>query len=314
MSVASVDQAFRQLLNRIELTPFRITLASERYSALKATIEGTLPGKTMRQIGSFKRGTKIRPVDFSDHLDFEVLVSFGQFSRYSEPGTGGVSLSEALQIVQLAIGSSEFYRVMPPQQGNPKVRVEYADQLAIELVPAFEDLSPQHYRGPMGPNCYVAGGSLYRWITADYEYDSQTILGLNARTEGQLAPTIKLVKAYFRNAGVPLRSFHTEILVANLVPSLVSDWNCKGYGYGYQHLFAGFLTEVSQIMTSAAVLRGSYSPPVDSGLSYATLSSLGTFLGARAKVAWQLCNANTVRGWTEFFGVPFPSGASKGAY
>jgi hypothetical protein len=314
MPVASVDDAFRELLSRIELSPFRVALASRRFNSLKTSIEGAFAGKTAHQIGSFKRGTKIRPADLSNQLDMEVLVSFGRFSQYSEPGTAAVTPAEALQIIRLAIQSNEICRVLPQQQDHPIVRVEYADQMAIELVPAFEDLRAQHYHGPSGPNCYIVGSSLHRWITADYDYDAQTILGLDARTEGKLVPTIKLVKAYFRNAKVPLKSFHTEILIANVLPGLASEWKGKGYRYGYHHLLAGFLSEVSKTITSAAVLLGSFSPPVDSGLSYATLSSLAGFLAARAEVAGQLCNANKIHGWTEFFGVPFPSGASRGAF
>jgi Second Messenger Oligonucleotide or Dinucleotide Synthetase domain len=313
MPVATVDEAFRQLLNRIELNPLRVSLASQRYNALKAFIECALPGKTLHQIGSFQRGTKIRAADLGNQLDFEVLVSFGRYSRYSETGTEGYTPGGALRIVQLAIPSNEIYRVMP-QQDHPIVRVEYPDQMAVELVPGFEDLRTQHHHGPNGPNCFFAAGSLYRWIAADYDYDAQMISQLNARAEGKLVPTIKLVKAYFRNATVPLKSFHTEILVANVIPSLVSEWKWKGYRYGYQHLLAGFLSEVSKTITSAARLHGSFSPPVDSGLSYATLSSLATFLAARAEVAWQLCRADKIRGWTEFFGEPFPSGASRGAF
>src|SRR5712692_1127201 len=112
MPVASVDEAFRELLSRIELSPFRVTLASQRYNAMKASIEGALPGKTLHQIGSFQRGTKIRLADLSSQLDIEVLVSFGRFSQYSETGTEGVTPSGALQIVRLAIRSNEIYRVM----------------------------------------------------------------------------------------------------------------------------------------------------------------------------------------------------------
>jgi len=41
MPVVSVDLAFRELLSRIELSPFRVRLASQRYNALKASIEGS---------------------------------------------------------------------------------------------------------------------------------------------------------------------------------------------------------------------------------------------------------------------------------
>jgi hypothetical protein len=314
MPVASVQEAFRELLSRIELSPFRVSLASQRCNALKASIESALPGKTLRLIGSFKRGTKIRPADHSDQLDIEVLLSFGHFYQYGEWGVEGITPSKALQIVRQAIRPNEIYQVTPQQQDHARIRLEYADRMAIEVVPAFEDLRAQHYHGPNGPTCYIVGGSLYTWITADYDYDAKTIQELNARADEKVVPTIKLVKAYFRNAAIPLKSFHAEILVANVTPSLVSEWKCKGYRYGYHHLLAGFLSEVAKTITSAAMLHGSFSPPVDSGLSYATLSSLATFLAARAKVARELCDANTIHGWTEFFGVPFPSGASRGAF
>ena len=312
MPVASVDEAFRELLSRIELSPFRVTLASQRYSALKASIESALPGKVLHQIGSFSRGTKIRPPDLSAQLDIEVLVSFGLFSHSSAADKEGFTPSRVLQILRLAILSNDTYRVMPQQQDQLTVRVEYPDQMTIELRPAFEDPRWQHFHGPDRPNCYIVGRSWYTWIEADYDYDAQIISWLNAQAEEKLKPTIKLVKAYFRSASVPLKSFHTEILVANVLPSLVSEW--RRYGYGYQHLLAGFLSEVSKTITSAAVLRGSFSPPVDSGLSYAELSSLAPFLADRAEVAWQLCRANTIKGWHKFFGEPFPSGASRGAF
>lgn len=66
MATLPVDEAFREALGRIELNPSRVELASQRYNAVKASIESALPGKTLRQIGSFQRKTKIRPVDLSD--------------------------------------------------------------------------------------------------------------------------------------------------------------------------------------------------------------------------------------------------------
>jgi hypothetical protein len=307
MPVASVDEAFKELLRRIELNPSRVALASQRYDAVKASIESALPGKTLHQIGSFQRKTKIRPADLSDKLDVDVVVSFGRFFQYALPGTEGVSPSKALQIVRQAIRSNDIYSVMPQQEDHPTIRIEYADQMAIEFVPAYEDLTGQHDHGPNGPICYIVAGSPYTWKTADYDYDAQIISGLNALSDETLVPTVKLVKAYFRNATVPLKSFHTEILVANAIPGLVSEWKGKGYRYGYHHLLAGFLSRVSQTITNPAVLHGSFSPPIDSSLNLTTLASLGTFLTARAEAAWSLCKTNAIYGWREFFGEPFPS-------
>ncbi len=86
MPVTSVDEAYKELLSRIELNPARVALASQRYNAVKTALEAALPGKTLRQIGSFQRKTKIRPVDLSDRLDIDVVVSFGRFFQYAAPG------------------------------------------------------------------------------------------------------------------------------------------------------------------------------------------------------------------------------------
>lgn len=307
MPVASVDESFKELLSRIELNRSRVALASERYNAVKATIEAALPGKTLRQIGSFQRKTKIKPVDLSDRLDIDVVVSFGRFYQYETNPAVGITPDRALNIVRQALRSNETYRVMPQQQDHPVVRIEYADQMAIEFAPAYEDLTGQHSHGPSGLTCYIVGASPYAWLTADYDYDAQFISSLNALSDEKLVPTIKLVKCYFRNATVPIKSFHTEILVANAIPPLISEWKVKGYRYGYQHLLAAFLGQVPNIITTPVSLRGSFSPPVDSGLSSATLLSVGTFLAARSEAAWRLCATNTTTGWREFFGQPFPS-------
>lgn len=307
MPIVSVDEAFKELLRRIELNPARVELASQRYNAVKQSIETALPGKTVRQIGSFQRKTKIRPADLGDRLDIDVVVSFGRFYHYAPAGTQGLSPAHALEIVRQGLRWNETYRVMPQSKDLPTIQLEYADKMAIELVPAYEDLTGQHSHGPGHPACYIVGASPYYWIPADYDYDAQLISGLNALSEEKLIPSIKLVKSYFRNANVPLKSFHTEILVANSVPGLISEWKGKGYVFGYHHMLAGFLSRASQTVTTPAQLYGSFSPPINSGLSSESLSAVGTFLGSRANVAWQLAGTNTVAGWREFFGEPFPA-------
>lgn len=303
----TVDAAFAELLRRIELNPSRVSLASQRYNALKSTIETSLPGKTVHQVGSFQRKTKIRPSDNTDQLDIDLVVSFGPFYQYAPIGTGGVSPAQAMAAVRQPLRSNEIYRLMPQQQDHPTVRLEYADQMAVELIPAFEDLTGSRFHTPAGPNCYIVGASPFMWMAADYDYDAHKITELNKLSDDKLVPAIKIAKAYFRSARVPLKSFHTEILVANSVPGLVRLWKEKGYYFGYQHILAGFLSDVSKAITTPVSLYESFSPPVDSGLSLATLTALGTFLATRATTAWQLCKSDSVSAWREFFGEPFPT-------
>jgi Second Messenger Oligonucleotide or Dinucleotide Synthetase domain len=180
MPIVSVDEAFKELLRRIELNPSRVALASQRYSAIKAAIESALPGKTLHQIGSFQRKTKIRPADMSDKLDIDVLVSFGYFFQYARNPAEGISPGKTLEIVRQGLRWNETYRIMPQEQDHPIVRLAYADQMAIELAPAFADLTGQHSHGPDGPTCYIVAASPYTWVTADYDYDARLITALNS--------------------------------------------------------------------------------------------------------------------------------------
>ena len=113
--------------------------------------------------------------------------------------------------------------------------------------------------------------------------------GLEYR-RGREADTIyQISKNIFRETPPYAQYIHTEILATNAIPSIVSEWKTKGYRYGYHHLMAAFLAHASKTITAPAQLNGSYSPVVNSGLDIATLGLLGTFLAARAELAWRLC-------------------------
>lgn len=310
-SLPSVDEAFQELLRRIELNPTRVDLASQRYNAIKQVVESALPGKVVRQIGSFQRHTKIRPADLGDQLDIDVLVSFGRFTHYAVPASDGITPLKALEIVRAALNSTQIYKVMPQQRDQPVIRLHYSDGITIELAPAFEDFTGQKPRAAGMPACYIVGTASGNWQAADYDYDAQVITSLNAQSKGALVPSIKMLKAYFRSVSVPLKSFHIEVLAANIIPQTIAGWQTRALRFGYQHILASFLTQSSKVMTNPAVLPGSYSPPINSGLSQSTLAMIGTFLGARAEIAWSLAGeqmlSKALVGWREFFGDIFPA-------
>lgn len=310
MPFATVNAAFEELLTRIELDPTRVAVASQRYNSVKATIEGALPGKTVSQVGSFQRKTKIRPADLGDGLDIDAVVSFKRFTQYGTGGNG-ISPAGALEMVRGALTSNMTYRVMSPVKDHPVVCLKYADGMSLELIPAFVDGTGAHPHSGTGIECYVVGTSAGAWTPADYDYDAAMISSLNGMAKNRLVPAIKLIKAYFRSAAVPLKSFHTEVLAANILPATVIDWEAKRYDYGYHHILASFLTQASKVTTVPVALSGSYSKPLDSDLSQSTLATIGTFLASRAEVAWGLCADKAVTsalaGWRAFFGEPFPA-------
>jgi hypothetical protein len=308
LSPSTVEEGFKELLGRIELNPARVTLASQRYNAVKQTIEAALSGKTVRQVGSFQRKTRIRPTDLSDGLDVDGIVSFGKFYEYAASGSG-ISPQAALETVRRALVSDKTYQVMTPVTSHPVLRLEYADEMAIELVPVYEDATGTHpHKGSI--TCYIFGKSPHWWAPCDYEYDAAVISALNVACDNQLVPTVKMMKAYFREREVPLKSFHTELLVASTLPSFIPQWKAAGYTFGYHHIVAEFLDRASQIVTGPVQISGSYTIPVDSGLEQTTMIRIAVFLAGRAKAAWALCKTRDQRealsGWRQFLGDPFP--------
>jgi hypothetical protein len=200
---------------------------------------------------------------------------------------------------------------MDPVSDAPVVVLEYADAFKIELAPAFVDMTGNHPRRG-GPACYLAcvNGD---WKPADYDYDAKVITDANgARSaNGMIVPGIKMSKAYLRSIDVPLKGFHVEVLFARTIPARLADWATKYSSWDYSHVLAQFLEDAAELVTKPVALSGSFSPPIDSGLSPAALFDVADRLRDRARQAWRLCKSKDDReallGWRKFFGDPFPA-------
>src|SRR5436189_5807737 len=113
-TLRTISEAFEELLRRLELDPTRAARASQRYGSVKNLIETSLAGKTVAQVGSFRRKTKIRPNNPNDSLDIDAIVCFGDAHRLVADGTG-IPPSTALETVRRALASDRTYRLMGPE-------------------------------------------------------------------------------------------------------------------------------------------------------------------------------------------------------
>ncbi|CEP66428.1 Uncharacterized [Moorella glycerini] len=307
--ITTIREAFQELLSRIELNPNRVQLASQRYNAVKGTLERALPGYKVTQIGSFQRKTKIRPADLSDKLDIDVVVTRGTAFRFAPPGEG-ITPQDALRAVRNALSSNRTYKLMEPTTDAPTVILEYADGFTMELVPAFIDKTGHHNHGPGEPDCYLVGTAQGTWVPADYDYDASVISRLNALCGGELVPFIKMCKAFLRNYDVGLKSFHIEVLCTLIIPEAIANWRLQGLRWGYQHLLAYFLSNASPHMLGPVTLPGSFSPGMDSGMTLLQLENTGKLLSKLGALAWKICglkdSPQALEAWAEFFGKPFP--------
>jgi hypothetical protein len=308
---SAVGAAFREFLGRIELNPARVELASTRYAHVKRILESALPFASVRQIGSFRRRTKIRPRDLGDGLDVDVLVSLSQASRYAQTPAEEASSDRALTEVYSAVRTSDVFKAMGPQKDAPVVVLEYADAFQIELVPAIEDAtgSRTHSDGSVPFWVPKPGGG---WMAADYDYDANLISAVNRLPAlgGALVPTIKLLKSFSRSRGLPLKSFHLEIIAALALPRRAAKWNANGKTWDFPHALAAVLEDAHLQLNGPIALPESYSPAIDSGLQR-ELAGIGSYLHEAAADAWRLCmdpsEERALDGWVKFFGEPFPA-------
>ncbi len=308
-SINSVAQGFKELLARVELNPARTSLASQRYKAVSDRIQIALPSKEVRQIGSFQRKTKIRPLDNRDTLDIDAIVCFGDARKYAIDGSG-VSPAQAIDAVRKALETDRTYKLMKPESDAPTVILSYADGFSIELVPCYREVTGKYPRNG-GPSCYIVGTPSGSWVPADYDYDAAVISGLNqlSTIEQSIVPSIKMVKAFLRGKQVGLKSFHIEILCSHLIPKALFSW--QGKHWGYHHVLAYFLSNAHSLLDGPVGIPNSYSPKVDSGWNAFSLTRIGQTLVELGKEAWEICGddseARALGRWREFFGDPFPA-------
>ncbi len=310
-----IKEAFAATLSRIELNPTRVQLASQRYNAIKQVIEQTLPGKTVTQIGSFQRKTKIRPLDLSDKLDLDLLVKFKtvSWSLFGIPGVWETPES-ALHTIQKVLIADQTYRIMRPKPDAPTVLLTYADQFTFEIVPALVDKTGRYNHQSGGADCYLVGLKLDTWSPADYDYEAAYISSLNKQTGDRLVPSIKLIKAFLRGHGLspdPLKSFHIEILCARIIPPIIASWETYGLNWGYHQVLTYFLCNVGSQLASPVALPNSYSPPIQFNLSPTEVQALKSKVDQLGQSAQKLCrlkdSPDTLKRWREFFGHPFPT-------
>ncbi len=122
-SASDVDRAFDEYLHRIELNPARVTKISQRYNSVKKQIESQLNGAKVKQVGSFQRKTKIRPITDNDNLDIDALVILSRADRFVKDG---LSPSRAMEKVRDSLQSDDTYKTMRPHSDSPVVVLKHA--------------------------------------------------------------------------------------------------------------------------------------------------------------------------------------------
>jgi hypothetical protein len=188
----SVPRAFDLFASRLEITDLQQSTVSTRQQAVRAALDRRLRVLDTFLTGSYRRHTMIGPLAGAD-VDLFCVLDPG----YHHPA-GQAALLDAVRKVL-----RETYPKIPRIAANGQaVTIRFTDFI-VEVVPAFHR---------QGGGFLIPSSTEARWIETDPKVHEAFIANANAKHHGKLMPLIKMLKAWNRNSGSPLRSFYLELM------------------------------------------------------------------------------------------------------
>jgi hypothetical protein len=248
---------FLKLKQNLELTPSFDQVVQARHAAVRSAV----PSKDSKLIGSLQRKTRIQPLP-EGTFDIDILVILGEFERWVPQG--GVTAAAALADVYSRVQESDRYSKKNPQQDAPAVSLQFADRVAVELIPAYLDNIGSNVIGtahhPKGRAFWIpkSGG----WELADYDHDAAYITQQNTASSGYLVPTIKMLKAIKRIHFPYLKSFALEILAAQLMPAIINFLQLNNQPIAYPRILGLFFHSSGDMLAQPLWIPGSHTSPI----------------------------------------------------
>jgi len=198
----TVSEAFQIFKSQLELPDRRQKEAASAQQEIRQKISGFLPIENSFLTGSYARYTKIDPL-----ADIDVfLVRNKHRTTVSTDGNGVLPDSALDQVVDAARRAYPLTATINKQ--NRSVNVQ------ISGLPFGFDLTPAWLRHPDGYLIPDADAGI--WIPSDPDAHTARMTVANEVNGGKLKPVIKMVKHWSRNNFDLLRSFHIELICADI--------------------------------------------------------------------------------------------------
>ncbi len=257
-----IEDTFQKLKSKLELSDTFQKTISRMQSAISSVVDNNHAGvKSIKLIGSVGRKTRIQPPPGTT-FDIDMLVIFGEFDRWV-PNGQGISKEKALEDLHTAVTTADRYAKKNPDIDSPTVTIEYENDVKIELVPAWLD---NIGKGPNGGPEHTPKGRAYwvpsrtGWQLADYDYEAAYITQTNADCGGCLIPTVKMLKAAKREHFALMKSYHLEVITAQLLPGIIARAKDRNMAVTYPVLVAEMLYQLREQIDKSWSVPGSLSP------------------------------------------------------
>lgn len=305
----TVAQSFDEFRSKLELNASLQNAVSTHHNAVRKWIENYGLNIETQLIGSLQRKTRIQPRADKDSFDIDILVKLGSFGSWL---AGGITPSDALDKVENIVSQNTTYNLMGPETDSPTIVIEYADNLKVELVPAYLDNIGYTSEGtplpPTGRGYWIPMNN--KWIMADYDYDAEYITTQNQTSNGYLVPLIKMLKAAKRYRFDHMESYHLEILLANFIIEIIDSYEKRREQISFPKIVADCFLMLSIKIINSVKIPGSKSPPGDAYMlpfKKHQLAQMFKEISDYCYILLGLEDRQAIEGWQKVFGESFPS-------
>ena len=287
----TTTEAFDKFRQNLELSQTESKDAQRRHAAVRECIRTGFDIENDFLSGSYARHTKTKPLK-----DVDILFVLGEGEKRRRPKPP----IEMLQAIEKCL--KRTYDEV--EIGRRSVTVEfekpnYADGhegkiLSIDAVPAFQ----------VGDDYEIPDKVTGTWIKTNPETHAEKATAKNEQLDGQWKPLVKMIKAWNRATGLPIKpSFLIEVMAERLV-----DPPFSSYPEEVRNFFAAAAGSVNLQWPDPAALG----PPVSDQMTPQLVEAARTALREAERKATVAMRAErnsqgeALRIWREILGDYFP--------
>lgn len=201
-----MNQSFQQLKANLEITGLQQQTVSTRQQNVRDAVTADLIVLDTFLTGSYRRSTMIAPLKDAD-IDVFVVLDASYFKH------GG----QAWLIDKVKTTLKKTYPTTPKISRNGQaVTITFTD-FTVDVVPAFNR---------QGGGFLIADSVNAHWIATDPKKHVELWSTANTSHNGDLVPLIKMIKAWNRQNGALLRSFHLEAMILGILNNVtINDFS-----------------------------------------------------------------------------------------
>lgn len=204
----TILQGFTAFRSNLEITNLQHTTVSGRQGAVRKILDSGLEVEDSFLTGSYSRNTLIAPLKEAD-IDVFVVLDDKYYYNYNNQNGGQAGL---LDLVKRVLKKS-YPRTPDISRSGQAVTIRF-DDFMVDVVPAFV----WDGGGYLIPNSISQS-----WMSTDPKAHVTLVSNSNAAHNGDLVPTIKMIKAWNRSINSRFRSFHLEVLALAIFEGIRID-------------------------------------------------------------------------------------------